>query len=66
MKRICSIVLLIQTVYFGSYAQTWQKTTEGLKTTINKTAVEIQFYNAATVRIIKSPDGSFFSKKVFQ
>lgn len=63
MKRICSIVLLIQTVYFGSYAQTWQKTTEGLKTTINKTAVEIQFYNAATVRIIKSPDGSFFSKK---
>lgn len=63
MKRICTIVLLIQTVYFGSYAQTWQKTTEGLKTTINKTAVELQFYNASTVRIIKSPDGSSFSKK---
>lgn len=57
------LLLLLFCATAASQAQTWQKTTEGLKATINKTAVEIQFYNASTVRIIKSPDGSSFSKK---
>ncbi len=46
-----------------SQAQTWQKTNAGIKTTINKTAIEIQFYTASAVRIIKSPAGTSFNKK---
>jgi alpha-D-xyloside xylohydrolase len=54
-------VFLFATV--NSQAQTWQKTNTGIKTTINKTAIEIQFYTASAVRIIKSPEGSTFDKK---
>ncbi len=63
-KLSCLIFMFLSAgVYSGGYAQAWQKTTEGLKTTINKTAVEIQFFNASTVRILKSPEGSSFNKK---
>jgi len=57
------LLLLLPLVAVNTHAQTWQKTNEGIKTTINKIAVEIQFYNASTVRIIKSPEGNTFTKK---
>ena len=44
-------------------AQTWQKTNDGIKTTVNNVAIEIEFYNPSTVRIIKSPQGNSFTKK---
>ena len=47
----------------NSRAQTWQKTSGGIKTVIDKVAIEIEFYNPSTVRIIKSPEGNSFIKK---
>ncbi len=44
-------------------AQTYQKTHWGVKSIINSIEVEIQFYNSATVRVLKSPDGKTFDKK---
>ena len=62
MKEIFTMILLVAAVGF-SKAQTWQKTDAGIKTTINKSDVEIQFYTASIVRIVKSPENSSFNKK---
>jgi alpha-D-xyloside xylohydrolase len=61
MRLQLLLVLLFATA--ASHAQTWQKTNGGIKTTINNVDVEIQFYTASTVRIIKSPAGTSFNKK---
>lgn len=61
MRSLFLLALLFATA--GSQAQTWQKTNEGIKTTINKVDVEIQFYTASIARIIKSPAGTSFNKK---
>jgi len=61
MRQPLLFLLLIVTL--STQAQSWQKTNAGIKTTINKVDVEIQFYTPATVRIIKSPGGSAFTKK---
>ena len=55
------LLLLIAAV--STKAQTWQKTNAGITTTINKVDFEIKFYTASTARIIKSPEGSSFTKK---
>jgi alpha-D-xyloside xylohydrolase len=57
------LLLILLFVTASSQAQTWQKTNEGIKTTINKTDIEIQFYTTSIVRIIKSPSGTSFNKK---
>ncbi|MEQ1797782.1 MAG: DUF4968 domain-containing protein, partial [Lacibacter sp.] len=57
------LLLVLLFAVATSQAQTWQKANEGIKTTINNVDVEIQFYTASTVRIIKSPAGTFFNKK---
>ena len=44
-------------------AQTYQKTELGIKTKINSTDVEIQFYGPSTVRVLKSPEGKTFTKE---
>ena len=61
MRLHLFLMLLFATV--NSHAQSWQKTGTGIKTTINKVDVEIQFYTPETVRIIKSPGESAFTKK---
>lgn len=61
MRPHLFLILLFATL--NSKAQSWQKTDAGVKTTINKVDVEIQFYTASTVRIIKSPEGNAFTKK---
>src|SRR5436190_2241105 len=63
MKPIFIIIFFIIAVSFSGKAQTWQKTNTGIKTSINNVDVEIQFYTASTVRIIKSPGGTSFTKK---
>lgn len=45
------------------YAQSFDKTTSGITTNINGVAIEIQFYNASTVRILKAPQGYSYTKK---
>jgi alpha-D-xyloside xylohydrolase len=63
MKQVFTITFLIVAVSFSGKTQTWQKTNTGIKTSINNVDVEIQFYTASTVRIIKSPAGTPFIKK---
>src|SRR5436853_3426109 len=63
MKQIFIITFLIVAINCNAKAQTWQKTNTGIKTSINNVDVEIQFYTASTVRIIKSPAGTSFIKK---
>ena len=63
LKRILISACVLLAIGFTSQAQTWQKTNEGIKTTINNVDVEIQFYTASTVRIIKSPAGTSINKK---
>lgn len=63
MKRMLIVICMLVALGFTSQAQTWQKTTTGIKTTISNVDVEIQFYTPSTVRIIKSPAGVSFTKK---
>jgi len=56
-------VLFLLLTAANIHAQPWQKTDAGIKTSINKVDIEIQFYTGSTVRIIKSPAGSTFAKQ---
>jgi len=60
MRSHLLFLLLILAV--NTQAQKWQKTNAGIKATVNNIALEIEFYNPSTVRIIKSPSGSSFTK----
>jgi len=44
-------------------AQSFQKTTSGLKATINSIDVELQFYNPSTIRVVKAPNGWNYTKE---
>ncbi len=44
-------------------AQDWQKTTLGIKVSLDSLTVEIQFYSPSTVRIVKVPVNHVFNKK---
>lgn len=63
MRRILIVTCLMLAICTIGKTQTWQKNNSGIKTIINKTAIEIQFYTATTVRIIKSPEGTALDKK---
>jgi len=56
-------VLFLLLTAANIHAQPWQKTDAGIKTSINKVDIEIQFYTGSIVRIIKSPAGSTFAKQ---
>ncbi len=63
MKKLNLVFLLLVFIAIGSWAQSFQKTNLGIKAQINSLDVEIQFYGASTVRILKSPMGKTFEKK---
>lgn len=63
IKRTCSLLLGFLFIGISSYAQSYQKTDLGIKTLINSTAIEIQFYSPSTVRIVKSPAGTRYKKE---
>jgi alpha-D-xyloside xylohydrolase len=44
-------------------AQSYQKTTSGVKASVNGIAIELQFYSPEIVRVIKVPDGKIFTKE---
>ncbi|AXY74098.1 DUF5110 domain-containing protein [Paraflavitalea soli] len=44
-------------------SQSWQKTAQGIKTGIDSIAVELRFYDASTVRILKGPGGKITEKE---
>jgi alpha-D-xyloside xylohydrolase len=62
MKIFYLFAALLAISVVGS-AQNWQKTTSGVKAKVNSTDVEIQFYGASIVRVVKSPEGKSFNKE---
>lgn len=54
MMMCCSTTLM---------GQDYQKTSGGVKVTIHSVDVELQFYNPATVRVVKSPAGRSYTKE---
>ena len=62
MKKFKLTLSLLMILVFSGMAQTYQKTDLGLKTKINSTDIEIQFYGPSTVRVLKSPEGKTFTK----
>src|SRR5574337_203996 len=63
IKRACSLLLVFFFIGISSYGQSYQKTDLGIKTVINSTAIEIQFFSPATVRILKSPADRNYTKE---
>jgi len=64
MKMKCfSIALLFFVITGSSYAQSYQKTDNGVKATVKGTDIEIRFYTPSMVRVIKSPQGKPFNNK---
>lgn len=57
-----SLVVMLCVAHQG-FSQHYQQTDLGIKASIQSVQVEIQFFNPATVRILKSPEGVPFLKK---
>ena len=63
MKKFKLTLSLLMIFVISGMAQSYQKTDLGLKTKINSTDIEIQFYGPSTVRVLKSPEGKTFTKE---
>jgi alpha-D-xyloside xylohydrolase len=61
--RKSGIVVLFFLARLNSEAQDFQKTQYGIKSIINSTQIEIQFYNPSTARVLKSAQGEPYSKQ---
>lgn len=61
LKPVLASILLLTCT--GSMAQNWKQTDHGIKTIVAGLDMEIQFYNAAVVRIVKFPAGKIFEKE---
>lgn len=62
-KRSSFLVFLVIVLHSTGRSQTWQKTSQGIKTTIDSLEITIQFYSPSTVRIMKWPAGRSFKKE---
>jgi len=63
MKKKCLLLLTLFLIGFCAVAQSYQKTDLGLKTVVNATVIEVQFYSPQIVRVIKYPEKDLFEKK---
>lgn len=64
MKVKSALVLTALLLYLsGARAQGWQQTDHGVRSTIAGLHIEIQFYSAAVVRVIKYPAAKQFDKE---
>lgn len=45
------------------FAQNYQQTSSGIKTTVNAVDIEVQFFAPAVARVIKSPEGVAYEKQ---
>jgi alpha-D-xyloside xylohydrolase len=61
--NIFLLLLTALSINHNSNAQSFQKTDLGIKTIINSTAIEIQYYGPSIVRVLKSPEGRSFVKE---
>ncbi|MGB8490733.1 MAG: TIM-barrel domain-containing protein [Bacteroidales bacterium] len=62
MKNIRTLIF-VSAICINCSAQSYQRTDLGIKSEINSTGVEIQFYGPSTVRVIKWPYGTTFIKE---
>jgi alpha-D-xyloside xylohydrolase len=61
-----STIILVLSVWFavaGVCAQPYQKTDFGIRSTVHSMNIEVQFYSPSLVRVLKSPEGSTFTKQ---
>ena len=63
MKKLVFSVLLAISIVIGATAQPYQKTNLGVKSVINSSGIEIQFYSPSIVRVLKWPEGKTFAKE---
>lgn len=64
MKLItCLFFFVAVSITHSLEAQTWQKTSLGIKTEVASTSLEVEFYSPSIVRILKSPQGRNFTKE---
>jgi alpha-D-xyloside xylohydrolase len=63
MKRAFAVLFIILAVITHGSAQSYLKTDIGIKTSIEDTDYEIQFFSPSIVRVLKSPEESCFTKE---
>ena len=61
-KIFLVVTSLLCALVVAANAQSYKKTEFGIRSSINSVEIEIQIYNASTVRILKSPEGKTFTK----
>ena len=61
-------VLLMLTFFIAEQgrAQTYQRTSQGIKSTVQGINIDISFFSPVTVRILKSPDGWKYTKETIR
>ena len=62
-KSLLMVVVLTCTAIVAAWGQEYKKTEWGIKTVVNSDEIEIQFYNPVTVRVLKCPNGTTYSKE---
>ncbi len=62
MNKIYLILALLTVCTKSIWAQSYQKTDLGVKSSVNSTTIEIQVYSPSIVRVLKSPEGKTFKK----
>ncbi|WP_245999709.1 glycoside hydrolase family 31 protein [Paraflavitalea soli] len=63
LQRTSLLMMLVLLTSITCRSQSWQKTAQGIKTGIDSIAVELRFYDASTVRILKGPGGKITEKE---
>ena len=63
MKKKYLIIIIMLFSFQHSFSQNYQRTNLGIKSKAGEVQIEIQFFSPETVRILKSPEGSSFTKK---
>jgi alpha-D-xyloside xylohydrolase len=64
MSKLALVIVLLSCVMVADgYAQPYQKTDLGIRTSIHAINVELQFFSPSVVRVLKSPEGVSFTKQ---
>lgn len=63
MKKNILFFLCFTLPFINSDAQSYEKTSLGIKTSVKGNDIEVQFYTSSIVRIVKSPEGQAFTKQ---
>lgn len=63
MRRFIIYLTMLVLPFTGIQSQVYQKTDQGLKTSINSLNIEIQFYAPSVVRVLKWPEGNTYTKE---